>query len=66
VSGRETRHVWDEDAVCIRCGHDGAEWHWWKHHTYEGQAQTDATEPLCSGRFMTYERAIAIWEPVEQ
>ncbi len=22
------RHVWDDDAVCIYCGFDGAEWDW--------------------------------------
>jgi len=24
----ELPHSWDDDAVCIYCGHDGAESHW--------------------------------------
>lgn len=45
-----TGHEWDDDAVCIYCGFDGAEWHHWKHHTYEGKAQPDAKPPLCTRR----------------
>lgn len=22
------RHIWDDDACCIKCGFDGAEWDW--------------------------------------
>lgn len=40
-------HEFDDDAVCIHCGFDGAEWHHWKHHTYEGKAQPEAKPPLC-------------------
>lgn len=45
-----TGHEWDDDAVCIHCGFDGAEWHHWKHHTYEGKAQPEAKPPLCTRR----------------
>ena len=40
-------HEWDDDGCCIHCGFDGAEWHWWKHSTYEGRAQPEARQPLC-------------------
>ena len=40
-------HVWDEDGVCEKCGFDGAEWHYWKHHTYEGKA-SDIKMPVCN------------------
>ncbi len=40
------RHEWDEDACCVHCGFDGAEWGHWKHHTYEGRA-SDLKQPLC-------------------
>ncbi len=39
-------HHFDEGCVCSRCGFDGAEWHWWKHNTYEGR-DSDAKEPEC-------------------
>lgn len=39
-------HEYDEDAVCIHCGFDGAEWSWWKRDTYEGRA-SDMEKPLC-------------------
>jgi len=43
------RHELDDDGCCIYCGFDGAEWHWWRYHTYEGQAmQTPA--PPCQKR----------------
>lgn len=45
-----TGHEWDDDAVCIHCGFDGAEWHHWKHYTYEGKAQPEAKPPLCTRR----------------
>ena len=39
-------HEFDEDATCIHCGFDGAEWHWWKTNTYEGRALAgDECEP---------------------
>jgi hypothetical protein len=41
-------HKIDDDAVCTRCGWDGAEWHHWKHNTWEGRA-SDKVEPPCSG-----------------
>lgn len=30
------------------CGFDGAEWHHWKHHTYEGKAHPEVRKPLCT------------------
>ncbi len=41
-------HAFDEDAVCSKCGFDGAEWWHWKHMTYEGKAQPDARQPVCT------------------
>ena len=46
----EDEHDFDDDAVCRRCGFDGAEWHWWKHSTYEGRAQPEARQPRCKDR----------------
>lgn len=43
-------HEWDDDGCCIYCGFDGAEWHWWKHSTYEGRAQPEARQPICRER----------------
>lgn len=40
-------HDFDDDCVCIHCGFDGAEWHHWKHRTYEGRA-SDAQQPECT------------------
>lgn len=42
-----TAHEWDEDGCCIHCDFDGAEWHHWKHSTYEGRAQPEARMPPC-------------------
>lgn len=42
-------HEYDEEAVCVYCGFDGAEWHWWRYSTYEGRA-ADAEQqrvPAC-------------------
>lgn len=39
-------HDYDDDGVCRVCGHDGAEWYWWKHSTYEGRA-SNLREPQC-------------------
>lgn len=47
---QKTGHEFDDDAVCIHCGFDSAEWHHWKHHTYEGKAQPEAKPPLCTRR----------------
>lgn len=41
------RHIYDEDGTCLICGFDGAEFHWWKHHTYEGKASQNVKEPDC-------------------
>lgn len=50
-----TMHEFDEDACCIHCGFDGAEWHHWKHNTWEGRAQPDARQPKCDrGRWGAY------------
>jgi hypothetical protein len=43
------RHEFDDDAVCIHCNFDGAEWSHWKRNTYEGRA-SDAKAPLCERR----------------
>ncbi len=50
VETRVQRHEWDEDACCIHCGFDGAEWWHWKRNTYEGRANTEAKPPLCIER----------------
>jgi hypothetical protein len=50
-----TAHKFDEDAVCIHCGFDGAEWSHWKRHTYEGRA-SEARQPLCERRPTMAER----------
>lgn len=44
-------HEFDDDACCIHCGFDGAEWHHWKHYTYEGQAQPAIKMPRCEEKF---------------
>ncbi len=41
-------HNFDDDAVCTDCGFDSAEWHYWKHSTYEGRAKPEARPPLCT------------------
>lgn len=43
-------HQFDEDGICYHCNFDGAEWHWWKHSTYEGRANTEAKMPSCINR----------------
>lgn len=42
------QHDFDHDAVCTKCGFDGAEWSHWKNWTYEGKANPDAKQPLCT------------------
>jgi hypothetical protein len=44
------RHEFDEDACCIKCGFDGAEWAHWKRNTYEGKASNEK-QPLCTGTY---------------
>lgn len=39
------QHDWDDDGVCKHCMFDGAEWHHWKHHTYEGKASNMKMPP---------------------
>ena len=39
-------HEFDEDACCIHCGFDGAEWYWWRHNTYEGK-DSEESQPDC-------------------
>lgn len=46
----DAMHDYDEDAVCMKCGFDGAEWHHWKHNTYEGRA-SNAKQPLCNNQY---------------
>ena len=54
-------HRFDDDAVCIHCGFDGAEWWHWKRNTYEGRA-SELSEPDCKseglarGSFLNYPR----------
>lgn len=43
------QHEYDDDAVCIHCGFDGAEWAWWK-TTYEGKAHPEKQMPQCIER----------------
>jgi hypothetical protein len=31
-------HQLDDDACCIVCGFDAAEWYWWRYSTDEGRA----------------------------
>jgi hypothetical protein len=45
------QHEWDDDAVCVRCGFDGAEWWHWRHNTYEGKAADGARQPLCTAAY---------------
>lgn len=47
MSYKPYAHVYDGDAVCVVCGHDGAEWHHWRHSTHEGIASPGAREPSC-------------------
>lgn len=42
-------HDFDGDGCCVKCGFDGAEFDWWKRHTYEGRA-SDVTMPECKPR----------------
>jgi hypothetical protein len=44
------RHEWDDDACCIHCGFDGAEWSHLKHNTWQGRAEPEAKPPLCIER----------------
>lgn len=39
-------HIFDQEAVCVKCGFDGAEWHRWKTLTVEGRA-SDERQPPC-------------------
>ncbi len=43
-------HLFDHDEVCVDCGFDGTKWHWWRYSTYEGKAQPNAKQPLCTKR----------------
>jgi hypothetical protein len=45
---QRTEHEFDDDAACIHCGFDGAEWHHWKHNTYEGKAHPETKMPPCT------------------
>ncbi len=33
MSHADRGHYFDEDAVCVDCGFDGAEWHYWCRRT---------------------------------
>lgn len=41
-----TRHEFDDDACCIHCGFDGAEWSWLKRQGHVSKDQW----PLCERR----------------
>jgi predicted alpha/beta-fold hydrolase len=43
---KRTLHDFDDDAVCKRCGFDGAEWYHWRHSTHEGVA-SESLIPIC-------------------
>lgn len=62
VKGHGRGHNFDEDAVCADCGFDGAEWYWWKKHTYEGKAHPEAKPPLCTHTG----RDVDVWPPLKQ
>lgn len=53
VERQVRHHEWDHEGCCIYCDFDGAEWHWWKHSTYEGRAQPEARQPQCKERTET-------------
>ncbi len=42
-------HVFDQEAVCVKCGFDGAEWHSWKTLTEEGRASVERQPPCRIG-----------------
>lgn len=44
-------HEWDDDACCIICGFDEAEWWHWKHNTYEGRASIIKQPPCKKGGY---------------
>lgn len=44
------QHQWDEDGCCTICDFDGAEFQWWKYHTYEGRA-SDKKMPPCVDKY---------------
>jgi hypothetical protein len=46
-----TSHEFDDDACCIHCGFDGAEWSWLKRQGHVSQDQ----QPLCERRPTTPE-----------
>jgi hypothetical protein len=41
-------HEFDEDAVCMHCGFDGAEWSHLKRHTHPDDADPNAKQPPCT------------------
>lgn len=49
LEAAQYRHEFDDDACCIHCGFDGAEWSHWKKNTHEGRA-SDEKQPLCTHR----------------
>ena len=50
MNDRVNKHEFDDDACCIHCGFDGAEWWHWQKMTNEGRANPDAKEPVCIDR----------------
>jgi hypothetical protein len=55
ANDERVKHEYDDDGVCVHCGFDGAEWHWWKHSTYEGRAST-IERPDCKPKPRRFER----------
>lgn len=54
-----TAHTFDSDGICTRCGFDGAEWHWWRHDTYEGRASGAQMPPCEVPRVVTMDEWLA-------
>ena len=54
MNDEQARHEFDEDACCVHCGFDGAEWHHWKYNTYEGRASESVKRLCCTwhGKFL--------------
>ena len=41
-------HLFDNDAVCVDCNFDAAEFSHWRNYTYEGKAQPEVKAPACT------------------
>lgn len=47
---QQPQHEFDDDACCVKCGFDGADWWHWRHRTHEGLA-SKAEQPPCKKPF---------------